>query len=77
MAEIARQFGPGQKLRVVVSTPAEVDLTYAPGTRHSPASTTAPAGEIHVVGKRTKWVVHWFPDRGDRGFARRVSDSRV
>jgi hypothetical protein len=75
-AEIARLFGPDTEVRVIVRTPQEIDLQYAPGTSHSPASETAPAGEIHAVGRKTKWLVDWNPAT-DGGTARKMTDYRV
>jgi hypothetical protein len=64
------------EVRVIVRTPVEIDLQYAPGTRHSPASEYATAGEIVAVGKRTKWVIFWRPN-DDTGTAQRQADYRV
>ena len=73
---IARIFGPDVQVRVIVATPADVDLCYAPGTPTTPASESAVAGEILVVGKATKWLIHWNPATGG-GTARKVFDYRV
>jgi hypothetical protein len=75
-AVIDRLFGPDAEVRVIVATPAELDKSYAPGTAYSPASESAVAGEIRVVGKATKWLIHWNPAT-DHGIARRMSDYRV
>lgn len=75
-AVIARIYGPDAEVRVNIATPGDVDLSYVDNGHRGPSSESAVAGEIQVVGKATKWVIHWNPAT-EHGRAVKSFDYRV